>query len=160
MSETHFGQTRCFLCDQNLGRLARWLRILGFDAEFMRTWEENRVMVARRENRIILTRKHSLATSPEVILIRNDRVQDQLCELAAHFDLRAGHRPCIRCSMCNSLLEGVSRDEVRGLVPEYTYHTQKRFSRCPLCHRIYWKGSHCDRASDFVRSLFSAGTTP
>ncbi|HDP25755.1 MAG TPA: hypothetical protein ENN34_09965 [Deltaproteobacteria bacterium] len=157
MSEMRSGQATCFLCDQNLGRLARWLRILGFDAEYMQSWNEERVKTARLENRIILTRNHSLASHESAVLVRSDHVQEQLHELAASVDLKAGYRPFSRCCVCNNLLEAVSREEVRSLVPEYTYQTQERFSRCPSCTRIYWKGSHHDRASRIVSTIVSPG---
>ncbi|MGC9323261.1 MAG: Mut7-C RNAse domain-containing protein [Desulfomonilia bacterium] len=157
MSEMHSDQGTRFLCDQNLGRLSRWLRILGFDTEYMRTWDRTRLRAARKEKRIVLTRKRSMSTQEGAVVIQSDRVLDQLRELSMQADLGKGFKPFSRCSLCNSLLEAVPREDIKGLVPEYTYLTQETFSRCPSCGRIYWKGTHFNRAQRIMRTIFASG---
>jgi len=146
------GPDLCFLCDQNLGRLARWLRILGFDAEYMHGYDQGRIDRAIADGRIVLTRKSSLAGRRSVLVIRHDRVHDQLLELGGTFDLSCEIKAFSRCSLCNTLLVQVPRDEVKGLVPDYVHATHEAFARCPSCGRIYWKGTHFTRACDRMRS--------
>jgi len=138
-----------FLLDAMLGRLARWLRILGYDA----AWEEHisdEALVRRglEEERIILTRDRRLQTQWSVSGIRQVQAEApmaQLAEVVAAFDLLPGARPLSRCSRCNSELQEASAREARGRVPEAILRRFDRFRRCPSCARIYWEGSHAAR---------------
>lgn len=149
------GPTPRFLCDQNLGRLARWLRILGFDTEYMRRDSEAEVMEALREGRTVLTRRSTMAGRPSVHVIVHDRVEDQLMELGGVMDLSQGGPAFSRCSLCNATLEQVGRDDVKGSVPDYVHATLDTFARCTSCGHVYWKGTHyarvCDRIKDILK---------
>jgi len=142
-----------FLCDQNLGKIAKWLRILGFDAEYMSPWDEDQVRRSVKNGRIVLTRKHSIASHKSVVFIAHDHVREQLQELFGALDLRQGAEPFTRCSLCNAVLVDTSREEVHAHIPEYVYTTQEIFARCPSCGRIYWKGTHAKRIYDMIHSL-------
>ncbi len=148
MSGMHSGHQVRFLCDQNLGRLAKWLRILGFDTEFMPKWDEDFMIQAMKSGRIVLTRKGTLSEKRGMVFISHDHVQDQLQELTSFLDLK--HEPFIRCSRCNTLLVDRSRDEVKGHVADYVYATHENFAGCPMCGRIYWKGTHISRIYDMI----------
>ncbi len=148
MSGMHSGPQVRFLCDQNLGRLAKWLRILGFDTEFMSKWDEDFMKQAIQSGRIVLTRKGALSEKRGMVFISHDHVQDQLQELASFLDLK--HEAFIRCSRCNTLLVDRPRDEVKGHVPDYVHATHEIFAGCPLCGRIYWKGTHISRIYDMI----------
>jgi uncharacterized protein with PIN domain len=82
------------------------------------------------------------------VFISHDHVQDQLQELTSFLDLK--HEPFIRCSRCNTLLVDRPRDEVKGHVSDYVYETHENFAGCPLCGRIYWKGTHIPRIYDMI----------
>lgn len=150
MSGMHSGQQVRFLCDQNLGKLAKWLRILGFDAEFMSHWDENSLKQAIQCGRIVLTRKGKFSGKRGMVLIAHDHVQDQLQELIAVLDLKGISEPFTRCSLCNVILQNTSRDEVKGLIADYVYDSHDIFSICPSCSRIYWKGTHISRIYDMI----------
>jgi uncharacterized protein with PIN domain len=150
MSGMHSGPQVRFLCDQNLGRLAKWLRILGFDTEFMPHWDEDFMKQAIQSGRIVLTRKATLSEKRGMVFISYDHVQDQLQELTAVLDLTGKHEPFIRCSRCNTLLVGRNRDEVKGQVPDYVYAIHEIFVGCPLCGRIFWKGTHISHMYDMI----------
>jgi len=138
-----------FMADAMLGRLARWLRILGYDT----AWEENvsdeaLVRRALAEERVILTRDRSLWSEWRVSgisLVHAEEPVAQLAEVAAAFDLGARARPFTRCSRCNTELVAAGRDTARGRVPARILERFARFQRCPGCERLYWDGSHTDR---------------
>jgi len=135
--------------DLNVGRLAKWLRVLGYDALFPADAEDNELLrIALREGRIIVTRDaglavRHLATSGrlKVLLIRDDNPKDQLRQVVGSLDLDAT-RPFSRCICCNEPLDSLSRESVRERVPDYVYKTQQEYSGCAPCSRIFWRGTH------------------
>jgi hypothetical protein len=144
-----------FTTDVNLGTLARWLRILGYDTLFDRG-DVNRDFLrrAQEEGRIVLTRKRDMACRQyrgRLIVIEHDRAGCQLAEVIDKtglcVDMERFHR---RCSLCNTLLEKVLARDVEGLVPDYVYHQSGPFQRCPDCGRIYWPGVHRALAIAFL----------
>lgn len=157
MSKTRSGPQMSFLCDQNLGRLARWLRIMGFDTEYMHHWDEGKIEEARAAGRILLTRKRDFAADRDSIILESDFLKDQLGYLDKRLNLKEYLRPYSRCSVCNASLKCVKAQDVKNLVPEYVSTTRETFARCPKCLRIYWKGTHTDRAVEVLRRLFSIG---
>ncbi len=142
-----------FLCDQNLGKLAKWLRILGYDVEYMSHWDDKRVAQAIAGDQTVLTRKIMSDYREHMVFIRSDHVQEQIQELFRMLDIKEIGEPFTRCSLCNTLLEDVSKDSVKGLVPDYVENTNKYFARCPSCRRIYWKGTHLSKADDLIHQL-------
>jgi uncharacterized protein len=135
-----------FAVDKMLGRLARWLRILGHDVAYGphlsgRTLVER----ARRERRLLLTRDTRLLRDPHLpphVFIVSDHHREQLLQLAGVVSLGGGFLG--RCLDCNRALETVPREDVRGAVPAYVYGTQERFQRCPHCGHVYWAATHRD----------------
>lgn len=154
MSKTHSGRRVSFLCDQNLGRLARWLRILGFDTEYMHRWDPGKIEQARASGRVVLTRRRDFAGDPNSLVLESDYLKDQLTSLDKHLNLGEMLNPYSRCSVCNTPLKCATPHDVKDLVPEYVGTTSDTFARCPRCMRIYWKGTHAKRAQDFIRSVF------
>jgi len=150
------------MADAMLGRLARWLRILGYDT----AWEENisdEALVRRAldEERIILTRDRSLGSEWRVSDIRLVQAEEpiaQLVEVAAAFDLGTRSRPFTRCSRCNTELVAADRDTARGRVPPRILERFARFQRCPGCERIYWDGSHTDRMRRVLAQVAGLGS--
>jgi uncharacterized protein with PIN domain len=138
-----------FAADAMLGRLARWLRVLGFDT----TWQahvpdETLVRRALAEGRTVLTRDRRLPeewTLVPVCVLQAEDLRGQLAELGPRFALAAHARPFSRCNRCNEPLEPATAEEVAARVPERVRATHREFLRCPRCARIYWAGSHVAR---------------
>lgn len=138
-----------FVVDVNVGRLAKWLRVLGYDALFLADADDNELLrIALREGRIIVTRdsglaERHLATSGRLtgVLIRDDHLEGQLSQMVRSLDLDAT-RPFSRCIRCNEPLGSLSRESVKGRAPDYVYKTQQEYAGCPLCHKIFWRGTH------------------
>jgi len=150
-----------FLVDTMLGKLAKWLRLLGYDVIYYRDLEDKELLaLAHAEGRLLLTRDEELTRSSSgrcrSLLISSDDWREQLRELAERGIVRLRFEPreiFTRCLECNEPLERVSRAEVEGRVAPYLLETQKEFGRCPRCDRIYWKGTHFARALAEVQSL-------
>lgn len=132
-----------------LGRLATWLRLLGYDAIYGPHLRGQALLRhARREGRVVLTRDRRLPAAGRdltVHLVNSDGFRDQLRDVVRAFSLRIGPAFLTRCSRCNELLVAVPRDAVAPLVPPYVLATQERFSRCPRCARVYWPATHQSR---------------
>lgn len=138
-----------FLVDFMLGRLAKWLRIFGNDTLY--TKEKSRpniILQSLIENRILVTRDHTLSRKRawKLVLIKSDKVEEQLKQLLGELNLKVtSDKLFSRCTICNGTLERLkSKEEIKTFVPEYVYKTQNDFSRCTLCKKIYWLGTHRD----------------
>jgi len=144
-----------FIVDSNVGRLATWLRIAGFDTLFAEGIDDNRlVRIALDEDRVLLTKdrqilKRRLVTSGrlKVILIEDDEVKAQLRQVLTTLKLASQLRPFSLCVECNEPLVPKEREEVEELVPPYVFQTQTQYMQCPGCLRIYWRGTHWERMS-------------
>ena len=139
-----------FVADHNVGKLARWLRMMGYDAIFFHGGDDSQ-MVARAlsEDRIILTRdtqliKRGVVTSGRLkaILIESDVPDSQIRQVTNTLKLDSSSHPFIRCLECNQLLEERSKSQAENRVPSYVFKTQDQYMECPVCHRIYWRGTH------------------
>jgi len=134
------------LVDAMLGRLARWLRLAGYDAAFWREGtDEELIAAARAEDRLIVTKDHALAGRRGVhaLLIEAEDLDGQIAEARAALARRGPvPEPFRRCAECNGLLVELSHADAQGLVPPYVWHTQTVFRRCDRCGRAYWKGTH------------------
>ncbi|MCZ7663687.1 MAG: glutaredoxin family protein [Thermoleophilia bacterium] len=144
-----------FLVDEMLGRLVRWLRVLGYDAQWRPSISDAELLgQAAAEGRILLTRDTGIMRRRSVrlgrvgaLFVRSDHVREQLAQVVRELGLRQG-RP--RCMVCNGLLEDVSVDEARPRVPAYVAQTQQSFLRCRDCGRIVWRGTHWERIREAV----------
>ncbi len=133
---------RRLLCDSMLGRLARWLRLLGWDAPLLA-----RPPFRPGPGEVLLTRRRRLAGRPGVILVEDDHLAGQLAQVVRELGLEPQPRRLFsRCLDCNLAVEPVSREEVMGLVPDFILHTAAAFTRCPGCGKVFWPGSHGRRA--------------
>ena len=138
-----------FIVDLNVGRLATWLRVMGYDTLFPREDGDNElVRVALRENRVLVTRDSGLARRRAVrlgqlrlVLIVADDRRGQLRQLVRELGLNLDNR-FSRCVVCNDPLADVTRAEIADRLPPYVLQTQQRFRRCPRCQRLYWPGTH------------------
>ena len=132
------------LVDAMLGRLTKWLRLAGYDAESGGGLPDHELARrARAEARALVTRDPALASRRglRTLLIRSETLEDQLREVKESLGPPPGS-PFSRCSVCNGLLEGADPDQVADLVPPYVLRTQNKFRLCPSCHRVYWSGTH------------------
>jgi uncharacterized protein with PIN domain len=143
-----------FIADVMLGKLAKRMRLLGFDVLYDPAYEDNEVLrLALEQDRIILTRDAGLASRPLAknhILIESDRVDEQLHQVAETSSLPATAM-LTRCSACNTILSAPARDEVRDLVSIHVYEQHRDFLRCETCGRIYWKGTHVRNMERFMK---------
>lgn len=143
-----------FVVDVHLGRLARYLRMAGFDTLYWREAADAFLADLATAGRILLTRDLGLLKRNAVThgyWVRATAAQAQLAEVLARFDLYDRVEPFRRCMRCNTPLEPVAREEVRGRVPEGIWQTQRSYAWCPGCRRVYWKGSHYDRMRAMLR---------
>ncbi len=136
-----------FAADCNLGKLAKWLRILGYDTLYERgNADRSFLLKAAEEGRIVLTRRRELVRLPapvRLVVIKADHVTGQIGEVLEALALEPDPaRRMTRCLRCNELTEEVAREQVEGLVPAYVYEKYSRFRRCLCCNGIFWPGTH------------------
>jgi uncharacterized protein with PIN domain len=146
-----------FVLDTHLGRLAGYLRMLGFDTLYRNDYrDEDLARISRDEHRILLTRDVGLLKRGMVThgyYVRETAVRRQLVEVLRRFDLLCAARPFMRCLRCNTLLERVAKELVEDKLPPRTAELYDEFLRCPGCGRIYWKGGHYQRMQAFIHSI-------
>lgn len=144
-----------FVVDQHAGKLCRWLRFLGFDAELASGSLYDLGARAAREARVLLTRNRKAGELllANCLVLASDDPEEQLRQVVRELGLHEKVRPFTRCPVCNAELAGIEREEAKGLVPPHTYTTHKEFSRCPSCGRVYWEGSHVERMREILGEL-------
>jgi len=147
-----------FIVDRMLGRLAKQLRMLGYDTLYYRGEDVYPLIrLARQEGRVILTRNTKLSPRrPEDVILRitEDDPLLQLKELIQKGNIEMDRGKVFsRCLLCNALLDPLSRKEVEGKVPDFIYYQQKEFFQCPQCQRIYWPGSHQENMQRRIKEL-------
>jgi uncharacterized protein len=149
--------TPCFLADRMVGKLARWLRLLGYDTIYWPQLSPDGVIrEARRQQRIILTRDTRIRRrkdAPQLIFLNQDRFREQLKQVATELQLAPTSQLFTRCSECNTLLQSVAKEDVCERVPEYVWQTQKEFRLCSTCQRIYWGATHKEHVLEELRRL-------
>ena len=138
-----------FLADANVGRLARYLRLAGFDTLYDWRWDDDRIAAdVSRENRIVLSRDLGLLKRRQIDFGRCIRATEpgaQLREVIALLDLAGEMQPFTRCLECNSLLQPVAKQDILHRLEPLTKKYYENFSRCPGCDRVYWPGSHREK---------------
>ena len=147
-----------FLVDRTLGKLATWLRILGYDTASVYDADfEELVRRTRAEGRTFITKDTKLyKESGELpaLLLQEDNPFRQLQEVVRHFRLTIKDDLLFsRCLVCNRVLQAIDPAEAQGEVPDYIYHNHREFSRCPSCHKIYWAGTHYGHMRKMVERL-------
>ncbi len=134
-----------FLLDENLNRLAKWLRMLGYDATIYKSVSiPNKLRLTKKERRIYLTRSPKTAKLKEKFsrfLIRTVDHQQQLGELKKFLKFDDNFL-FTRCIECNRKLEKISKEKIKGIIPPYIYETFIEFTICRKCGKVYWQGSH------------------
>ena len=146
-----------FLADVMLGRLAKWLRILGYDTSYLPASSVHSLLkVAREERRVILTRNRHLPPESQdfrVLLIESNHWKEQLAEVLKAFRLRPGQGRFRRCLVCNQRLTPLEKAQTEGKVPDFIFVHNESFFRCPQCGRILWPGSHLSSMTEILSEL-------
>ena len=141
------GPTASFDVDGMLGRLAKWLRILGFDTAFPRS----RPSVGR----IFVTARRSVAYAGAIVVSGEDP-SDHLRQVLKQAGIRPDPRLFLsRCLICNVPVREVQSEDVAGKVPDGVFQRSRSFRECPECGRIYWEGSHAERIKKRLQNLGS-----
>jgi len=139
-----------FIADNNVAKLARWLRLIGYDTLLLKQKDDSQMIrTALNEDRMILTKdtqfmKRRLVKNDQLkaILIRQDDPKGQIREVVKALDLDCHYNPFSLCLECNQILRSRGKEEVRSLVPTHVFETQTQYTECPVCHRIYWRGTY------------------
>jgi len=138
-----------FIADVMLGRLAKRMRLLGFDVLYDRTIDDNDLIrLSLEQDRLILTRDTGLAERPLAVnhvLIADNDIRSQIKQVLSTFPRGVLPQPLTRCSECNEPLVAISRKKVKDLVPNYVYEKHETFLQCMTCKRVYWTGTHVGR---------------
>lgn len=133
-----------------LGKLARWLRILGFDVFFdCRVDDDQLLQLARREARVLLTKDRELAAKGGY-LVMGKTWEEEVEEIIKVFHLENSLKPFTRCPVCNGELKEIDRETARRLVPPLAFQRATRFSICKECGRVYWDGTHMIRMKNVL----------
>lgn len=153
--------TVIFVVDAMLGKLATWLRILGYDARFdpALSWREC-VAESNRLGAVLLTRRKSLPgiTIPGTLFnVASDRFDDQIRAVIAQFGLDTTTKIFTRCLSCNVAVQPIGKPEIRGKVPDRTFDGFDEFFQCPQCLSVYWGGTHRTNTLNKLQRILSSG---
>jgi uncharacterized protein len=142
-------QSQRFVADRMIGRLARMLRLLGYDTFYQPELKPAALAeIARRESRIILTRGDTRLRFPgatNIFSVKSEYPPEQLREVVAEFSLDTKSGLWTRCTACNGDITPAAKDEIKDLVKPKVYEFYSEFFRCAGCGRVYWHGSHVER---------------
>ena len=146
-----------FIVSRELGRLARWLRILGYDTSYFNSTDKRNLLItALREERLIITRTSALKDHHglEMVYIESDKVEKQIKQVITELKLIIPQKVLFsRCVECNQILQNISKQEAEGKVPPDVFKTVEQFRKCPDCKKIYWVGTHWNNVKKFAAQL-------
>ncbi|OMB81823.1 Mut7-C RNAse domain-containing protein [Mycolicibacterium conceptionense] len=148
-----------FVVDVNLGRLARLLRVLGFDVWWSSDADDQTLAdISLEQQRILLTRDRGLLKRRAIthgLFVHSQQPEEQTLEVLRRLDLRRQAKPFTRCVRCNGQLAAVAKEQVIDQLEPLTRRYYDEFSQCPKCGRIYWAGSHFEKLSRLVDRLLA-----
>lgn len=148
-----------FIADCMLGKLAKWLKILGFDTLFFSKIEDDELLaIAASEDRTLLTRDTGLiqkANDVESLFLDSDDWREQVRRVLQHFHLHEKVNPLSRCIDCNEALRNLPRKNAKNLVSPFVFERADFFSLCPLCGRVFWRGTHFDDMEAKIQDLLN-----
>ncbi|RDI40206.1 Mut7-C RNAse domain-containing protein [Aquicella lusitana] len=160
ITRLHPGPLRkpCFILDVHLGKLARYLRLLGFDTLYDTHYKDSEIVdLAQREHRIILTRDIGILKNKQVThgyWLRETQPKKQVVEIIRRFDLVRQCKPFTRCLECNGKIIPLSQENnIIQPVPPGVKEMQDQFFQCESCLRLYWQGTHYSKLKTFVDTL-------
>ncbi len=146
-----------FIVTSELGKLCRWLRILGYDTLYYKS--ENvpiLTIAALREERTLLTKDNKVPTHRGIRLlkIKSDSITEQIAQVFKALGLkRKKDLMFTRCITCNEELKQIAKRQIKAKVPPFVYKTQKDFTTCPVCKQIYWAGTHWGNAKKYFSEI-------
>lgn len=149
-----------FIADIMVGKLARYMRMAGYDVMYINNASDDQIIkIARETDRIILTRDSLMLARREFkkgiikyLYIKEDKLENQLDQIK--LDLKVSLKPnLVRCIECNEKLIKVKKEDVKNKVPPYVYKTQKNFLYCKNCDKYYWRGTHYDNIRNTFLSI-------
>lgn len=145
-----------FRVDRPLGKLVKWLRILGYDAISDSLPENKNIACASRyDDRIWITDTKPMAAIEGIIQIDTHNPIDQLRQVIKTLGIkRHSLKPFTRCSECNCELIRVDRETLQGQIPDFIWQTHHQFRTCDFCQKIFWPGSHVDKQRQIIEQLF------
>jgi uncharacterized protein with PIN domain/sulfur carrier protein ThiS len=146
-----------FICDVHLGKLARYLRMMGFDVYYKNDLsDEEIVKTSLVERRAILTKDKGILKRNEVThryFVKNTNVEEQVKEVIKRFDLHKEIKEFTRCLDCNTELIKIAKEKIAGNIPLKVNQFQEEFFKCPGCEKLYWKGIHHQKMLSFVQKI-------
>ena len=149
-----------FAADRMLGKLAKWLRILGYDTLYSRSLSNDKFLELADKDRVLLSRNTKIlgkVPPDRLIFVEANDPKMQIREIVRLLGLKPNpHDFFTRCTVCNGLLDRVTSKDVIGKVPDHVWAAHRRFSGCTVCGRIYWQGSHLARSRQEIRRLLKA----
>lgn len=152
-----------FIADFTLGRLARWLRILGQDTIFYNKLDKDMLIrIGKEKGRIILTKDTKLIKRRDIgdhLFITSNRIYDQVKEVVNHYRLGCEDTLFTRCIICNTELIYIERGEIKGMVPDFVFNSKDRFYECHNCKRIFWEGTHKEKMKRKIEEILSPLTS-
>jgi len=144
-----------FAAEKTLGKLTKWLRILGFDTIY-----DPDIKNPAESGRILLTRTKRIKyeyTTDKLIFIKSDKPFKQLKEVIKALGIvKEDIKTFTRCIRCNTKIRMINKNSIRSVVPDYVWENQDSFKTCIKCKRIYWQGSHTKRSMEIIKKLFEA----
>jgi len=142
---------------KELGKLVRWLRILGFDTLYYTSDNIGSLIIeALRDDRIIVTRRRAKIDEldKKTVVVESNELKEQLRELKAKLNLHFYENKMFsRCVLCNSILFKAEKTSIKNEVPEYVFNNHNIFMRCNYCKKIYWEGTHWGNIKNVLNSL-------
>ena len=146
-----------FITSKELGRLCKWLRIMGFDTAYISELEKRELIIkSLREDRVILTRdsKMSVYSGTRTIHVKSDFVEEQVRQVVNELGIKPNRDKFFTiCVICNAPLRKAAKSDIKEKVPPYVYQTQESFMKCDICDRVYWQGTHWTNVGEFVDKL-------
>ncbi len=145
-----------FIVTKETGKLARWLRLLGFDTVYYHDKDIGPLAIQTlREGRTIITRnRHIPHLEKCTVVVDSNDLHEQLKEVKQRLGLEIDYgRMFTRCTACNEPLSAVAKEMVKASVPELVYRTHQQFMQCPGCKKLYWQGSHWGKIQEVVAKL-------
>lgn len=147
-----------FAVEKTMGRLAKWLRLMGFDTLLETDYPKGAFTVHIGPGRVFLTRtRRAIAghAAFRTVLILANGPMGQLAEVIRRNALRREDmRPFSRCLRCNEPIVAAAKEAIARVVPDYVLETHESFSHCPKCGRVYWPGSHTTRSLEKIKEIF------
>lgn len=148
-----------FVADVHLGKLARRLRLLGFDCLWNSEWDDEQLArISAEEHRVLLTRDCGLLKRALVshgIYIRPDNAMDQLRQVVKRLDLSSKISPFARCLKCNGILSPVQKKSVQEKIPPRTFRYIHEYLQCSSCQQVFWRGTHWERLNKIIKDIGS-----